>query len=395
MGPPTFLPSSAKSSTFTLNNSTHLVPTLRHDIPILQTNYNHETRFSTQKGLNSLLRVNNHSHDQMLTSMNEESIGALTTFNDVGITQFGTPFPVTPCSTPSTPIKLIRGKNLVFQVDPCTKQPGWKPVNFEYHVFTEQEIGRGSCRICYNALGEIKGNVCKMVAKQLITTNTVGKKLLHSYTQTQQLYMAVSKYLKQFQAKCASLKDKPLIDCIANLQVVNSFVVYSGKYDDLDPKNIWFFEDSLVDQGKFRKYTSNVHFKTQQVGDPIHLCIAAFTHYVYEITSHQRLVADLQGSGFYLTDPLILDSRNAWVAETNTAEKGFANFENQHRCYTLCGILDLPFLPGQSSSQDHQENHDIDYIAEHVKNGGRPDLSESMASLNVLLEERDRDASPL
>ncbi|EGG11556.1 uncharacterized protein MELLADRAFT_91138 [Melampsora larici-populina 98AG31] len=331
----------------------------------------------------------------MLTLTNEESIGALSTFNNLGITEFATPFPVIPPSTSSTPIKLIHGRKLVLKVDPSTKYPGWTPVNFKYHVFTDQEICRGSCRICYNALGEMNGNVCKMVAKQLITNDTVGKELLHSYTQTQQVYMAVSKYLKKFQAVCASSKDKPLIDIITKLQVVNSFVAYSGKHDGLDPKNVWYFEESLVDQGKFQKYTSNVYFKTQRFGDPIHLCIAAFTHYVYEITSHKHLVADLQGSGLYLTDPLILESRNAWVAEANTAEQGFANFEDQNWCYPLCCQLGLPFLPNQSSSQDHKQNHDNDYIAEHVKNGGQPDLSESMASLNNLLDDRDWDESPL
>jgi hypothetical protein len=72
-------------------------------------------------------------------------LGTLTTFNNVGITRFATPFPVIPPSTPSTPIKLIDGQKLVFKVDPSTKQPGWTPVNFKYHVFIDQEIGRGSC----------------------------------------------------------------------------------------------------------------------------------------------------------------------------------------------------------------------------------------------------------
>ncbi|EGG12353.1 uncharacterized protein MELLADRAFT_89125 [Melampsora larici-populina 98AG31] len=382
MGPPSFLPSSTKSSTFTLNNgSTHLAPTLRQNIPILQTDYNHQTKFTAQKGSDLLLTVNNHYlgciDNNMLSLTNEVPIGALSTFNNLGITEFATPFPVIPPSTPSTPIQLIYGRKLVLKVDPSSKHPGWTPVNFKYHVFTDQEIGRGSCRICYNALGEMNGKVCKMVAKQLITNDAVGKEILNSYTQTQQVYMAVSRYLKKFQA------------------VVNSFVAYSGKHDDLDPKNIWFFEESLVDQGKFQKYNSNVYFKTRRVGDPIHLCIAAFTHYVYKITSHKRLVADLQGAGLYLTDPLILDSGNAWVAETNTAEQGFANFEDQHHCYPLCRQLGLPFLPNQSSSQDHDQNHDDDYIAQHVRNGGRPDLSESLASLNNLLEARDRDESPL
>ena len=87
--------------------------------------------------------------------------------------------------------------------------------------------------------------------------------------------------------------------------------------------------------------------------------------------------------------------RNAWVAETNTAEQGFANFKDQHWCYPLCRQLGLPFLPNQSSSQDPDQNHNNDYIAQHVRNGGRPDLSESLASLNILLEARDRDESPL
>ena len=91
------------------------------------------------------------------------------------------------------------------------------------------------------------------------------------------------------------------------LQDVNCFVAYQEPTNAIDPKDVWFFEETLVSKGIFQKFTSNMCFKIQSPSEPHHRALAAFTHYVYEESNHTQLVADLQGAGSYLTDPLILD----------------------------------------------------------------------------------------
>ena len=90
-------------------------------------------------------------------------------------------------------------------------------------------------------------------------------------------------------------------------QVVNCFVAYQKPTNAINPKDVLSFEVTLVSKGIFQKFTSNMCFQIQSPSEPHHQALAAFTHYVYEESNHTRLVADLQGAGSYLTDPLILD----------------------------------------------------------------------------------------
>ncbi|EGG06088.1 uncharacterized protein MELLADRAFT_87495 [Melampsora larici-populina 98AG31] len=110
-------------------------------------------------------------------------------------------------------------------------------------------------------------------------------------------------------------------------------------------------------------------FKIQSVTSTVDLSLAAFTHYVYKINDHKRLVADLQGAGEYLTDPLILDVKNAWVEETNTAQEGIEKFKKDHQCYSLCRDLGLPLLPGRSLNHEHEIIHEEDMIAQAKSKG--------------------------
>ena len=68
-----------------------------------------------------------------------------------------------------------------------------------------------------------------------------------------------------------------------------------------------FFEESIVSEDPFQKFTSNMCFKIQLPSDPHQRALAALTHYLYEESDHKQLVTDLQGAGSYPTDPLILD----------------------------------------------------------------------------------------
>lgn len=59
---------------------------------------------------------------------------------------------------------------------------------------------------------------------------------------------------------------------------------------------------------KYRKYTSNHKFKRRgKKIDVITNVMQAFTHWSHMIYGGKRIVADLQGVGWVLTDPLIVD----------------------------------------------------------------------------------------
>ena len=76
----------------------------------------------------------------------------------------------------------------------------------KFKVFTNKEIGCGSTRICYEALGESGGCTRKMVAKQLIKVDNRSTLPLTPYLETKQTYIAVAKYLKKFQQAADSIK---------------------------------------------------------------------------------------------------------------------------------------------------------------------------------------------
>ena len=90
------------------------------------------------------------------------------------------------------------------------------------------------------------------------------------------------------------------------LKLVEFFPVYSGK--SADPDQVWFFEERL-NPHKFVKYTSN-HSFTVPCGmelDYDHQLMQAFSHWSLNNGRGKRMVADLQGEGLILTDPLIID----------------------------------------------------------------------------------------
>ncbi len=90
------------------------------------------------------------------------------------------------------------------------------------------------------------------------------------------------------------------------LQLVEFFPVYSGR--SADPDQVWFFEERL-NPNRFVKYTSNHSFtvpKGKEV-DYDHQLMQAFSHWSLIDERGKRMVADLQGEGLILTDPLFID----------------------------------------------------------------------------------------
>ena len=76
---------------------------------------------------------------------------------------------------------------------------------------------------------------------------------------------------------------------------------------------MWFFEE-LLDKNKFNKYTTNYSFQMKMKKGTCspqvmkdHEFIDALTHWSLQHNSGKRMLADLQGQGLTLTDPLFAD----------------------------------------------------------------------------------------
>ena len=90
------------------------------------------------------------------------------------------------------------------------------------------------------------------------------------------------------------------------LQLVKFFLVYSGRSADRD--QVWFFEERL-NPNQFFKYTLNHCFKVPRGKefDYDHQLMQAFSHWSLINEGGKRMVADLQGEGMILTNPLFID----------------------------------------------------------------------------------------
>lgn len=90
-------------------------------------------------------------------------------------------------------------------------------------------------------------------------------------------------------------------------QVVESFPVYEGQ--STCPTQAWFFEEHL-NHTKYFKYTGNAWFKVDKglEANYDHQVMHALSHWSYENSHGKCLLADLQGVGIVLTDPLIVDN---------------------------------------------------------------------------------------
>ena len=104
------------------------------------------------------------------------------------VTMFAQPLPVI-AEESIEDTALIEGRELVLKTK--NNSATWEPVPCKFKVFTHKEIGRGSTRICYEALGYSGGLTHRMVAKQLIKVDNSLPDPLKPYLDTKQTYIAV------------------------------------------------------------------------------------------------------------------------------------------------------------------------------------------------------------
>lgn len=133
-------------------------------------------------------------------------------------------------------------------------------------------------------------------------------------------------------------------------------------------------------RGKFTKFNSNNGFvhNDDPNGASIHLEIGAvlltdfaqaFSHWVYEKSSHNMVVCDLQGildmegfrPAFRLTDPAICSKsrgRNSQFGKTDLGLRGIRNFCSRHICNGVCIALKLPPPNGRYSIKKDNVHED-------------------------------------
>lgn len=80
------------------------------------------------------------------------------------------------------------------------------------------------------------------------------------------------------------------------------------------PASCLFIEERIVEP--FVKYCSNSDFTNAKPDCSMHNFAHAFVHWSFDTWNGDRLVSDLQGGGFLLTDIQILDKRYEINQET-------------------------------------------------------------------------------
>ena len=88
--------------------------------------------------------------------------------------------------------------------------------------------------------------------------------------------------------------------------MVQNFPVYAGS--SATTECAYFFEE-VLDVTQYRKYTSNHNFELRGSESPfVNDVMQALSHWSHKHYNVRRMVADLQGVGLVLTDPLIVDT---------------------------------------------------------------------------------------
>ena len=96
--------------------------------------------------------------------------------------------------------------------------------------------------------------------------------------------------------------------------------------------------------GRYEKFTSNAGYISKDSD-----LAQAFTHFTWEFTAGDIMVADIQGGGNTLTDPQIHSQDTDRFGRGNLATKGMDAFFLNHTCNDICHTLKLrehPLQPG-------------------------------------------------
>ncbi|CAK7271775.1 hypothetical protein SEPCBS119000_004776 [Sporothrix epigloea] len=115
----------------------------------------------------------------------------------------------------------------------------------------------------------------------------------------------------------------------------------SDDHDD-DRVECMSLEPMLLN-GRYVKYNNNCGSVNLDNGSETSKAAQAFSHFTFERSQGELLVADLQGVGNVLTDPAIhtKDPRRFVLTDTNLGDDGFKLFFSSHKCNSVCKKLGL------------------------------------------------------
>ncbi|KAI7954068.1 hypothetical protein MJO28_006615, partial [Puccinia striiformis f. sp. tritici] len=96
-------------------------------------------------------------------------------------------------------------------------------------------------------------------------------------------------------------------------------------------------------KGPYLKYCSNIDFDVAatepEMDTPMYRLMICFTHWSHILSKGKSLICDLQGVGFILTDPQIIDFNPKLWADGNNAREGIVSFVEHHICNEVCEML--------------------------------------------------------
>ncbi|KAL1902741.1 hypothetical protein Sste5346_001184 [Sporothrix stenoceras] len=101
--------------------------------------------------------------------------------------------------------------------------------------------------------------------------------------------------------------------------------------------------EPMLQNGRYVKYNNNCGSVNDDNNSEVSKAAQAFSHFTFERSQGELLVADLQGIDNVLTDPAIhtRDPHRFVLTDTNLGVDGFKLFFSTHKCNHVCMKLDL------------------------------------------------------
>ncbi|ERS99401.1 hypothetical protein HMPREF1624_04601 [Sporothrix schenckii ATCC 58251] len=125
--------------------------------------------------------------------------------------------------------------------------------------------------------------------------------------------------------------------------------------------------EPMLDNGRYVKYNNNCGSVNDDSGSEISKAAQAFSHFTFERSRGELLVADLQGVDNVLTDPAIhtRDPHRFVLTDTNLGVDGFKLFFSTHTCNSVCETLGLRSKAEMFISNDFDYRTDWPAITYH------------------------------
>ncbi|CAK7226544.1 hypothetical protein SBRCBS47491_006267 [Sporothrix bragantina] len=149
-----------------------------------------------------------------------------------------------------------------------------------------------------------------------------------------------------------------------------------GDGGDEDKTECMSLEPMLLN-GRYVKYNNNCGSVNHDNGSDVSKAAQAFSHFTFERSKGELLVADLQGVGNVLTDPAIhtQDPARFVLTDTNLGVDGFKLFFSSHKCNSVCQKLGLLSVADMFIDDSFAFRTDWPAVTYHLANGNDKDKS--------------------